>query len=873
MKSDELRKTFLAFFREKGHSVEAPASLIPKNDTSLLFTGAGMNQFKKLFLATREASPKKVTTCQRCLRATDIENVGKTSRHLTFLEMLGNFSFGDYFKKEAITWALEFMLEALGLSQDRLLITVYKDDPGAIRIWEEMGIRKDKIVLMGEKDNFWSMGETGPCGPCSEILIDRGEEYSCGKDSCGPACGCDRYLEVWNLVFTQFNRRKDGTLETLSQKNIDTGMGLERIASIMQDVTSVFDIDIVLPIIDEIRNSKTEAAGDKDRIIPARIVADHTRAITFCIADGIIPSNEGRGYVLRKLIRRAVENGKKLGKEKPFLYKLIPLVINQMQSFYPDLHNRDSDICPIVKSEEERFFAVFQRLPELEEEITALLKRGEKKLRGDLYFKYYDTYGIPQETIAEVAETAGMQVDNEGFTEALDFQRRRSRSASGFAVSHEELPEIEGKTEFAGYETLETDGKILAIVKEAKEVEEARKGETIDLITDKTPFYAEAGGQVGDEGQITGQNGILEVRNTVKSGNLVLHHGTLPKGALAKGDTVKLTVSGETRSRTAANHTVTHLLHYSLRNILGKHVRQCGSFVSSDRLRFDFTHTNAISHEELSRIEELVNKLIAQNSPVKILNLPMKEARKTGAISLFGEKYGKIVRVIKIGDYSLELCGGTHVESTGEIGIFLIESESSISSGIRRIEAISSSAVYSKVKMNRLILSHIGQTLKASPEDLPEKVERLVKREHSLENELENIRTESAVSKIDEFISRAEVINGIRIVAEVEEALSKNGLRRLTDMVKQKLGSGVVVLGTITNDGKVLLCTSVTDNLIKQGLHAGKIVKEVAAGVGGSGGGRADFAQAGGKDASRLKITIKTVPEIVKMTLDTGMLN
>ncbi len=860
MKSDELRKVFLDFFKDRGHSVEKPASLIPEDDPSLLFTGAGMNQFKKFFFGRGKSDLKRAATCQRCFRATDIENVGKTTKHLTFLEMLGNFSFGDYFKKEAVSWAWEFLVKVLEIPEEKLLITVYNDDNETVRIWEEMGVPHEKIFLMGEEHNFWNMGKTGPCGPCSEIVIDRGEEYGCGKSSCGPACDCARHVELWNLVFTQFNRREDGKLEPLKQKNIDTGIGLERLASIMQDVPSVFDIDIIQPIVCEVQ-------GPESRVQSARIIADHVRAVTFCIADGVLPSNEGRGYVLRKLIRRAVENGRSLGKKKPFLYRLVPLVISGMKSFYPELNGRASNIGLAVKSEEERFFTVFQRLPELEEEIRKLSQKGDKQLRGDLYFKYYDTYGIPQETIRGVAGAAGMQVDEEGFRKALDSQRRRSRSASGFAASHEEFLEIKGKTEFTGYEKLEAEAKILAIIKEGKELLETRKEEGIDLVTDRTPFYGEAGGQVGDEGEITGEKWKFKVTNTVRFGETIVHRGIVEEGVLRKGEKAKLSVNGERRSSIAANHSATHLLHYSLREVLGKHVRQCGSFVGPDRLRFDFTHTNAIFPEELSRIEELVNELIMKNSKVEILDLPIQEAERMEAIALFGEKYGKIVRVMKIGDYSLELCGGTHVRSTGEIGIFLIENESSIAAGVRRIEAVTGGKAYSGIRKSRLILSDMGQILRTSPVDLPQRVSKLVKKMHALERKVENLQLEKVISKVGEFISHADVVGSIKVVADVEKGLSKDGLRKLTDVLKVKLGSGIAVFGTVA-DGKVLLCAGVTDDLVKQGLHAGKLVKEVADIVGGSGGGRADFAQAGGKDANLLKDAIKAVPEIVRKQIN-----
>ncbi len=867
MKSDEIRRIFLEFFEKKGHSIERPASLVPKNDPSLLFTGAGMNQFKELFSGRGSSRLKRAVTCQRCLRATDIENVGRTGKHLTFLEMLGNFSFGDYFKEEAATLAWEFMLKVLRLPEDKLLVTVYKDDDETLRIWQEkIGVRRGRIFLLGEEDNFWDMGKTGPCGPCSEIIIDRGVKYGCGRDSCGPACDCDRHLELWNLVFTQFNRREDGKLEPLQQKNIDTGLGLERIACVMQGVLSVSDIDLIQPIVSEIRSAKPETAGTGDERA-ARIIADHIRAITFCLADGILPSNEGRGYVLRKLIRRAVQQGRTLGEKKPFLYRLVPLVINCMSSFYPELSGRNNDIGVMVKAEEEKFFTVFRKLPELEEKIRELAGKGEKQLPGDVCFKYYDTYGIPQETITELAQSMGMKADEEGFKKALDSQRRRARDASGFAASRQESPLSTlsggGKTEFTGYEELESEGRIVTIIRSRTEVAEAGEGESISVVTDRTPFYGEAGGQTGDEGEITGEKWKMKVADTKRAGETIIHEGILTKGTLVKGDTAKLSVNRERRKSIAANHTATHLLHYSLRRILGKHIRQCGSLVGPGKLRFDFTHTSAISARELSEIEELVNSLIMENSSVETLELPLEKALQMGAIALFDEKYGKSVRVLKVGSYSRELCGGTHVCSTGEIGTFLIKNESSVAAGVRRIEAISGCKAYSEVKRAKLTLTELSQLLKTTPADVVTRVEKLLETTRTLQKKLEALRVEEAVSGIEDYLSQAKTVGGIKVFARIQEGLSRDGLRQLVDELKAKMESGIVVLGAVSN-GKACLLTGVTNDLVKQGWHAGKLVKEMASIIEGSGGGRADFAQAGGKNVHRLKEAIEAVPEIIK---------
>ena len=843
--------------------MERPASLIPENDPSLLFTGAGMNQFKELFFGSGNSDLKRAATCQRCVRATDIENVGRTTRHLTFIEMLGNFSFGDYFKEEAITWAWEFMLKILKLPEEKLVITIYKDDEETSRIWErEIGIPGERIFPLGEEDNFWNMGKTGPCGPCSEIIFDKGEEYGCGRDSCSPACDCDRHLELWNLVFTQFNRQENGRLEPLRQKNIDTGMGLERIASVMQNVPSVFDIDIIQPVVSEIRAQVQESNAESAR--PANIIADHIRTVTFCIADGIMPSNEGRGYVLRKLIRRAVQQGRNIGEKEPFLYRLVPLVINEMSTFYTELNGRHNDIGIVVKAEEERFFSVFQKLPELEEKIRELSEKGVKQLPADVYFKYYDTYGIPQETIRESAVECGMQeIDEEGFRKALNSQRQRSRSASGFSASREGLPETGEKTEFTGYEELETNSKILSITRGLKNVSEAGKGEAVGIITGRTPFYGESGGQAGDQGEIAGENWKFKVTGTSRAGTAIVHEGTVLEGILRKGDSARLSVDSAKRFSTAANHTATHLLQYSLRQVLGEHVHQCGSFSGPIGLRFDFTHTGAVSVEELSKIEELVNRLVVENHPVEVLEMSLEKAVKMGAIALFGEKYGEKVRVVKIGNYSMELCGGTHARYTGEIGLFLIENESSISTGVRRIEAVSRHRAYLEARRARLVLSEMGEILKSAPEELADRAKKLVESMRSLEKKLETLRVKEASSGIQTYLSGAKSVCGVKVIAIVCDGVSPGGLRQIADELKAKIGSGIVILGTVSGGG-VHLLGGVTDDLVKQGWHAGELIKKTALIVGGSGGGRADFAQAGGKNADRLRDAIESVPGIIK---------
>jgi alanyl-tRNA synthetase len=646
-------------------------------------------------------------------------------------------------------------------------------------------------------------------------------------------------------------------------------LGLERIACVMQGVLSVFEIDIIQPIVSEIRSAKQEIAGTGDEQA-ARVIADHIRAITFCIADGILPSNEGRGYVLRKLIRRAVQQGRTFGEKKPFLCRLVPLVISSMSGFYPELSGRNNDIGVMVKAEEERFFTVFQRLPELEEKIRELAGKGKKYLPGDICFKYYDTYGIPRETITELAQSMGLKADEEGFEKALDSQRRRARDASGFAASRQGsslsplLGENKGgKTKFTGYEELESEGRIETIIRGRTEVTEAGEGESISVVTDRTPFYGEAGGQTGDEGEITGGKWKMKVADTKRAGETIIHEGVLTEGTLVKGDTARLSVNRERRQSIAANHTATHLLHYSLRRVLGKHIRQCGSLVGPDRLRFDFTHMGAISARELSEIEELVNKLIVENSSVETLELPLEEALKMEAIALFDEKYGKSVRVLKVGSYSRELCGGTHVCSTGEIGTFFIENESSVAAGVRRIEAISGYNAYSEVKRAKLTLSELSQLLKTTPADVVPRVEKLLQTTRALQSKLEAMRVKEAVSGIEDYVSQARTVGSIKVFSRIQEGLSRDGLRQLVDELKAKMESGIVVLGA-ESDGKVCLLAGVTNDLVKQGWHAGKLIKEIASIVEGSGGGKAGFAQAGGKNMNRLKEAIEAVPEIIK---------
>ncbi|NOX97323.1 MAG: alanine--tRNA ligase [Nitrospirae bacterium] len=866
MTADELRNKYLTFFENRGHSIVPSDSLVPRDDPTLLFTGAGMNQFKPMFLGEMKLDFRRATTCQKCFRTTDIENVGKTARHLTFLEMLGNFSFGDYFKEEAISWAWEFLTRELGIPGGKLWISVFKDDDESFVLWQKIGIPKERIVRLGEEDNFWDMGPTGPCGPCSEIIFDTGEDKGCGKDSCAVGCNCDRFLELWNLVFTQFNRQEDGTFKPLPRKNIDTGMGLERILYILEDKENIFETSILQPIIEEIRQV---SAGNEE--IPLRIIADHLRASTFLIADGVLPANEGRGYVLRRLIRRAVRQGKTLGIDKPFLYLLTSTVTDIMKEAYPYLVPRNQHIAQVVLSEEERFQETLRQGVEILEEMLEELKRGKKKeMPGDLVFKLYDTYGFPLNLTEELAEESGFSVDRAGFEKAMRKQQELARASREGGIIQSSLTVYNqlsgklGKTKFVGYETGECEVKVLAILKKGEIIETASAGEEVEIILDKTPFYGESGGQVGDRGTLTNEQLKIEITATRKPlPELTVHQGKVVRGKLSGGEVVKASVDKELRQDIAANHTATHLLHNVLRQVLGEHVTQSGSLVAPDRLRFDFTHFKAVDARQLDRIEELVNKKIRENAPVGVIHTTLKDAQDKGAIALFGEKYGDKVRLVKIGNYSQELCGGTHLRATGEIGLFRIVGESSIASGVRRIEALTGREAYRTVKKEVDTLKEIGKILKAPPLQTLSRVEEILKTVKVLEKEVERLRSGEIVGKVNDLLKRVEIVEGIKVVIAQIERSGREELRSLVDSLKEKMGSGVIVLGTVL-EGKAALVAGATKDLVKKGLHAGKIVKEAAKITGGSGGGREDYAQAGGKDPSKLNEALQKVRDIIR---------
>ena len=866
MMANELRNKYLDFFKDKGHVIKPSDSLVPRDDPTLLFTGAGMNQFKQMFLGKANLNFRRVTTCQKCFRTTDIENVGMTARHLTFLEMLGNFSFGDYFKEEAISWAWEFIIKEIKIPRERLWISVFKDDDESFDIWRKTGIPEERIVRLGEEDNFWDMGPTGPCGPCSEIIFDRGEGKGCGKETCAVGCDCDRFLELWNLVFTQFDRQEDGTFQPLPQKNIDTGMGLERALCILEGEENIFETSLLKPIVEGIHRA---VAVNED--MPLRIIADHLRAATFLIADGVLPANEGRGYVLKRLIRRAVRQGKILGMDKPFLYPLTSIVTEIMKDAYPYLISRREHVAQVVLSEEEKFRETLQQGIEILEKMLDELKGKKKKeLPGDLVFKLYDTYGFPLNLTEELALESGFSIDRPGFDKAMQRQQESARDRrsggtlqSSLSVYNQLSTELK-KTEFVGYETLEDEAKVLVILKGEAMTEKVSAGEEIEIILDKTPFYGEAGGQVGDSGILTNKRLKIEITATRRPlPEIIVHRGKIVQGELAKGEIVKASVDKERRRDIAASHTATHLLQNVLRQVLGEHITQSGSLVAPGRLRFDFTHFKALDNRQLERIEELVNERIRENTAVKIVHTTLKEAREQGAIALFGEKYGDKVRLVRIGDYSRELCGGTHLQATGEIGLFKIVGESSIASGVRRIEALTGKEAYRTMKREVDTLKEIGKLLKTSPLQTLSRVEEVLRTTKSLEKDIECLKSRETVSRADDFLKMIEVVENIKVITARIENAQREELRALLDALKEKMGSGVIVLGTVL-EGKVALVTGVTKDLAKEGLHAGRIIKEIAEITGGSGGGREDYAQAGGKNPSKLDAALQEVRNVVR---------
>ncbi|RQD77757.1 MAG: alanine--tRNA ligase [Candidatus Syntrophonatronum acetioxidans] len=873
MKTKEIRERFLKFFEEKDHLVLPSFSLIPQDDPTLLLIGAGMAPLKPYFTGEKNPPHPRIATCQKCVRTPDIERVGKTSRHATFFEMLGNFSFGDYFKREAIAWAWELVTQGYMLPEEKLYVSVYEHDDEAYDIWqEEVGIPEKKIYRLGKEDNFWEIGQ-GPCGPCSEIYYDLGFEYGCGRPDCQVGCDCDRYVEVWNLVFTQFNRDARGEYHPLENKNIDTGAGLERMAMALQNVPSFYDIDIVRPILEhfiEITGVKYGQEEEKD--VSLRILTEHLRSITFMVVDGVLPSNEGRGYVLRRIIRRAVRHGKLLGLEKPFLYQAVPLVVDIMHDVYPELKEREEYAVKVVQLEEERFQETLEQgLNILSSHLSTLKEEDAPVLSGEVAFKLYDTFGFPLDLTREIVEEKGMELDEEGFEKYLQEQRERARAAQeqqedlALQGDFEELKNC--STRFIGYERTEGEGRVLALIKGSSLEEKASPGEDVNIILDLTPFYGESGGQVGDRGFLEEEEFLVEIHD-VRYGpyDLILHKGKVEWGEIKVGDQVKARVEEDKRCHTCRNHTATHLLHKALKEVLGEHVNQAGSLVSPERLRFDFTHFAPLEREEIKKIEDQVNRKIWENIPVEVEETTLQEAMDKGAMALFEGKYDEGVRMVRIRDYSLELCGGTHTRHTGEIGLFKIVSESGIGTGLRRIEALTGPGAYDYFTQKEETLKRVARELKTEEDKVISRLESFLNSYRELEKENQRMQQKLASSEVSSLLEQVVEVEGIKVLASQVESSDMEGLRSMVDQLRSKMKSGVVVLGSAA-DGKVLLVAMVTKDLTEKGLHAGKIIGEVAKIAGGGGGGRPDMAQAGAKEVEKLPEAMDKALEIVKKQL------
>ncbi len=853
---NELRRMFLAFFESKEHLKMKSFSLVPHNDNSLLLINSGMAPLKPYFTGQEIPPRKRVTTCQKCIRTGDLENVGKTARHGTFFEMLGNFSFGDYFKKEAIAWSWEFLTEVVGLDADRLYPSIYENDEEAFQIWnQDIGIAPERIFRFGKEDNFWEHG-SGPCGPCSEIYYDRGEKYGCGKPDCTVGCDCDRYMEIWNNVFTQFDNDGKGNYTELQQKNIDTGMGLERLASAVQDVDSIFDVDTVLAL----RTKVCEIAGveykkDYDTDVAIRIITDHIRSATFMISDGIMPSNEGRGYVLRRIIRRAARQGRKLGVQRMFLAELSGTVIEGSKDGYPELDEKKEFIVNTLNQEEEKFNKTIDQgltiLSEMEEQIT---KAGKKELVGADAFKLYDTYGFPLDLTREILEEKGLTVDEEGFKACMQEQKDKARKARkvtnymGADVTVYESIDPAITTEFVGYDKLTCESQVTVLTTETEIVDALTDGQVGTVIAQQTTFYATMGGQEGDIGVITTADGEFKVENTIKLlGGKVGHIGKVTKGMIKKGDKITLSVDTARRTNTCKNHSATHLLQKALREVLGGHVEQAGSYQDGERTRFDFSHPAAMTADEIRQVEQIVNEKIAENLAVETNIMSIEEAKKTGAMALFGEKYGDTVRVVQMGAFSSELCGGTHVKNTGSIGSFKILSESGVAAGVRRIEAVTGNNVTAYYQNLEEQLHEAARTLKTNPANLVERCEHLMAEMKALQSENEALKSKAAKDALGDVMDQVQEVKGVKLLASKVAGVDMNGLRELGDQLKEKLGDGVVVLVS-EKEGKVNLIAMVTEGAMAKGAHAGNLIKGIAALVGGGGGGRPNMAQAGGKN-------------------------
>lgn len=870
MKSAEIREAFLRFFEGKGHTRVPSSSLVPDNDPTLLFTNAGMNQFKDCFLGLEKRDYTRAASSQKCVRAggkhNDLENVGYTARHHTFFEMLGNFSFGDYFKRDAIAYAWEFLTSEqwLNLPKDKLWITVYHTDDEAFEIWRDVaGVPAERIIRIGDNggapyasDNFWAMGDTGPCGPCTEIFFDHGEHIWGGLPG-SPEEDGDRYIEIWNNVFMQFNRTADGVLHPLPAPSVDTGMGLERISAVMQHVNSNYEIDLFQNLLAAVAAAIGCANDDNPSL---KVVADHIRSCSFLIADGVLPSNDGRGYVLRRIIRRACRHGNKLGAKGSFFHKIVPALVAEMGEAFPELKQQQAQIERVLKNEEEQFAKTLdQGLRILESDLAGL---EGSVIPGDLVFKLYDTYGFPMDLTADIARERGLTVDEEGFEREMEAQRERARAASAFGVDYNSLVKVDGKTDFLGYSVLCSSGKVLSLLCDGQEVEQAAAGDELVVVLDQTPFYGESGGQVGDCGYLLGEGLRFEVRDTTLAGDAVLHHGVLLEGTLQKGQCVEAEVDANVRQATVLNHSATHLLHAALREIIGEHVTQKGSLVDSQRLRFDFSHFEALSAEQITALEDRVNQQIRLNTAVETCQTDMETAKQMGAMALFGEKYGNDVRVLSMGDgFSVELCGGTHAERTGDIGLFKIVSEGGIAAGVRRIEAVTGELAWQWVKDSENTLRQLMGLVRGNRDNLLNKLQAVLEHSKTLEKELQQAKAKAASAAGSDLAGQAEEVGGVKTLAARVDGLDNKALMNLMDQLKNKLGSAVILLAS-EYEGRAVLVAGVTKDLTSQ-YKAGDLMRQAAAAVGGKGGGRPDMAQGGGADAGKLDDALALVKVFV----------
>ncbi|MFT7821072.1 MULTISPECIES: alanine--tRNA ligase [Bacillus] len=873
--SAEVRQMFLDFFKEKGHAVEPSASLVPHEDPSLLWINSGVATLKKYFDGRVVPENPRIVNAQKSIRTNDIENVGKTARHHTFFEMLGNFSIGDYFKEEAITWAWEFLTSEkwIGFDPELLSVTVHPEDEEAYTLWaEKIGVPEERIIRL--EGNFWDIGE-GPSGPNTEIFYDRGEKY--GNDPSDselyPGGENDRYLEVWNLVFSEFNHNPDGTYTPLPKKNIDTGMGLERMVSVIQDVPTNFDTDLFMPIIEAAERISGDAYGkDAVKDTAFKVIADHIRTVAFAVSDGALPSNEGRGYVLRRLLRRAVRYAKTIGISRPFMYELVPTVAGIMDAFYPEVKEKQEFIAKVIKTEEERFHETLNEgLAILSDVIKKEKEKGSGIISGKDVFKLYDTYGFPVELTEEYAEDEQMKVDHKGFEAEMEKQRERARNArqdvGSMQVQGGALRDITAESTFVGYSSVKTEAKVIELLHDGQLISEAHEGDTVQILLDETPFYAESGGQIGDRGVLRSPQAVVTIKDVKKAPNgQHVHEGTVDSGTLQKGASVTAEVEDQMRSGVVKNHTATHLLHQALKDVLGTHVNQAGSLVTENRLRFDFSHFGQVTKEELERIEGIVNEKIWESIPVAIDLKPINEAKEMGAMALFGEKYGDIVRVVQVGDYSLELCGGCHVTNTAEIGLFKIVSESGIGAGTRRIEAVTGKGAYQEMNSQLSLLQHAADELKSNVKDVPKRIQSLQAELKEAQRENESLLSKLGNVEAGAILSKVKDIGGVKVLAEKVNAKDMNHLRTMVDDLKAKLGSAVIILGAVQND-KVNLSAGVTKDLIEKGLHAGKMVKQAAEVCGGGGGGRPDMAQAGGKQPEKLEEALASAEDWIKSVL------